>query len=343
MRSLLAMFLLAGCELTDSTELLDHVEQAASCSNPGFACQSNSPVIELRWFHEAHERGIPNDAGFAIKAFRVHGHEHTLDVAGGRLHARRGTTTIAGGDLEGAQISLDLDGVPSYVLRIAAVGSVPYWSTGTTKLLETYLIEWTGLDADGAPHANWRNLCSQPPVTDSDTLGMNSLHVLLFEGDRIDAQAKTVYGVDRGGEWFNFGCAGGALAKLALSGHTEPAVTDGFATKLDERQAMLKMLAGDYCGDGTPFTVGGQPLYWRDHAGWLEYPNVPESIEARWTASGAACLEEPRVKANPSALATAEFPDIERAIADHCKRPPPCKNRDAYTFEGYEHLISANP
>ena len=97
-------------------------------------------------------------------------------------------------------------------------------------------------------------------VWGGDTRAMKKHHALVFEGDRINVRTLTVDSIEP--RWFNIGCAETALAKMHLNGHTHPAALYSglpFVSRL-ERQTFLKMITGDYCGHGRPFTVAGQPL-----------------------------------------------------------------------------------
>jgi hypothetical protein len=236
---------------------------------------------------------------------------------------------------------------------VVEVGQVASWAQPTTRgppvMLESYRLDWSEL-ASGT----WRDdrqLCTNPPRRDGDdTLTMTGpyvFHTLLFEGDRIDAKKKSDNSVDD--SWFNLGCAGHALAKMALTGHTEASRNAGtFNTTLAERQTMLKMLAADYCGDGTPFTVSGQPLNWRDDRGTMKLaallasPPQPLILESRWTADGAACLDKPRVDVHWTQLGDQVFgPDVYDKVLNNCpaKMPPPCAD-SSFNTAGY-HLLTA--
>jgi hypothetical protein len=107
---------------------------------------------------------------------------------------------------------------------------------------------------------------------------------------------------------------------------------------------MLKMLSADYCGTGKNFTVAGVKLDWKDDKQWMALDTQFALVEARWTAAGAACLNTPRIVANPTSLSEATFDfesasDFRRQIEQACGRAIPKCNT---TLERY-HLISANP
>jgi len=279
-------------------------------------------------------------------------------VRRGRLQATFTPTggtpiTLSGLALAGGAFELVNQG-KQFLLTVTQVGSVKSWaqpadlvSRSQVVMLETYKLDWTELNQNGTPLGDPVNMCKHPPnVEDPTTLGMTgdfAYQTLLFEGDRIDARKKLDTRVNN--SWFNLGCAGSALAKMALTGHTEASANaHAFSTTLAQRQTMLKMLAADYCGDGTPFTVGGQPLSWRDDAGTMKLLGQPLVLEARWTPDGAACLDKPRIDAHWTVAGSTQF-GVDVAVYDqvknHCpaSMPPPCAD-SSFEVDGY-HLLTA--
>jgi hypothetical protein len=336
-------------------------QEVASCQE--FMCGTNSPEIAEFGFWELNAPsslampGLPNNVGLQLEAF-VHGTDYYVPrVHAGRLtaHGMRsdGTVvTLAGPALVDGWLKLRVAG-RVFKLVVNQVGSVESWAQPTTRrppvVLETYQLDWAEMTNGG-----WReggNVCSHPPDRESgEALTMTGpymFHTLLFEGDRINAGKKTIDAIDA--SWFNLGCAGHALAKLALTGHTEAAHNAGaFTTTVLERQAMLKLLVADYCGDGTAFTVAGQPLNWRDDGNTMKLkaltatPPQPLWLEARWTDQGAACLDKPRVDAHWTQLGDDVFgPNVYAQVQAHCpmKMPPHCADSSLDTA-GY-HLLSA--
>jgi hypothetical protein len=326
-------------------------------------CGTNSPQIAELGFWELNlpatpgVAGAPNNAGLQVLGFVKDSNLYLPTVVGGRLTASRRsvlspheTITLSGAELAGGWFSLRRSD-RQFRIRISEVGSVDSWAqpvVGARVVLESYLLDWSELVGDGWTEA--RNIRGGSPSTASDALtmvGQNQLHTLLFEGDRIDATRKLDTGVDT--SWINLGVAGSALAKLALTGHTEAARNAGtFVTTLAERQAMLKMLVADYCGDGTPFTVAGQPLDWRDDRGTMALsalvadPPQPLVLEARWAATGAVCLDRPRLDAHWTALGEQTFgADVYDQVMRHCpaQMPPPCSD-SSFELDGF-HLLTA--
>jgi len=329
---------------------------AAPRSNcQGGDCPTNSPVIATFPFHE-----LPvsvkqkNPEGFSVLDLRLGNHSYTLDVKDGHLRALGGATAVTGSALTGAQLWLARDG-RRYAVRVTSVANVAMWArldpAKPAPRIEAYWLDWAEI-VNSTP-GEWRNVCADAMLPDGtrDLLGAPNYLTFVFEGERIDANARVITGFDP--RWFNLGCAGHTLAKMDLMGHVGAAQSLGYVTTVDERQAIMKMFSADYCGGGYPFTVPGIPLMWFDDKGWTQ-PPVPGArlrIEARWSASGAECLAVPRVTANPSAESRALWPaGVELDIKARCptpvppakQSPPPCSDADLTNFDG-DHLVTANP
>ncbi len=341
--SLLAAGTLGCADLPE--DQLATTEQAFIDCDP-WICGSNSPIIDTYRFHELNTRGLPNDEGFSVVSLLQGSMSYQLLVQHGRIIGRSGSIHIHGAALQGAEIRLRHNPTGrTFPVRIHRVGTVQTFARlgGTPRVLETYELEWGYMNGN-APPTGWRNLCSHIPArTSPDVLGMNTSHALVFEGERIDRDAKTIDPVIDP-SWFNIGCAGHALAKLAINGHTEAGKQAyGFQTTIPERQAFLKMLAGDYCGNGMVFTVAGQPLQWMDWHGYTQYTMAPFNLEleARWGPDGATCLNTPRVDANPTQVGGFFFPQGAKAEIMATCGIPSCAFGP--TFLDGKTLVSANP
>lgn len=312
----------------------------------------NSPQIAEFGFWELNlpttlgVAGLPNNVGLQLLEFIQGNQAYLPRVIGGRLIATSAQATLAGNQLVNGFFLLR-NGSRTFKLRVTEVSTVQSWAiqptTGTYPVLESYKLDWFEF-----VNGNWgdpRNMCPNPPSRESSDLltmsGTNIYRTLLFEGDRIDAIKKLDTGIDT--TWFNLGCAGSALAKMALTGHTEASrVTGAFNTTLAERQTMLKMFAADYCGDGTPFTVAGQPLNWSDDHGTMKLvaPLPSLILESRWTASGAACLDKPRVDVHPTSLGASTFVGgVYPKVMALCPQLPQCADA-SFNNDGY-HLLTA--
>ena len=338
------LVVLSGCLIPDS-EGLSTAEQQLRPPCDDWGCGTNSPYVEDHGFSFLYANGAQTPQGFAISQFEKNGVPYAFRVINGEISGRRSfflqTVTISGGQLIGAKLHLTYNGTETFVIRIAEVKEAPMWATldgGNPRWIESYVFEW--LDSAN----EWENVCSHPG--DDDTLGMNEFDTLVFEGDIIDAQTKVVAPTtDK--NVVNFGCAGSALAKMQLTGHTQFASKLGFATTATEKTTMLKLIVGDYCGTGKAFTVGGQVLQWADNKDWMKVSG-PAIREAQWSATGATCLNTPRLLANPPPINTDYFPSLLKQIENTCNAAghvlPHCAtNASAYEPDAGFHLISSNP
>ena len=346
-----------GCMASDEPQT-DEVEQLVGCGS--WTCGANSPIINNFGFHDSHEgwlpnlAGLENQAGLKIVRFTKAGTSYRLDVRDGRLYGYQGIVlALSGQALVDARIVMQHAGSGShFAIRIASVQSnVNYWAAPQAQpapTLESYRLEWNFSDALGnTTTSRWTNVCSRasevpadntPPVDMPGFVAMSGYNTLLFEGDRVDAGHKMFLSA-LDSKWFNFGCAGSALAKMALMGHTQAARSAGYDTTIPERTTLLKMFVADYCGTGAVWTVAGQPLSWKDNRGFIDHaPNA--TIEARWTAQGASCLQKIRIDSNPIQLATDTY-----GMGPHmpsCLTPiPTCANTNPWDTAG-THLVSAN-
>jgi hypothetical protein len=327
-----------SCVLPSSDEELAEVEQsilAPHCDDWG--CGMNSPWVDEAGFHFLYRNGATNPQGFAIEKFEKNGITYGFSVYNGRITGTHWWfTDLQGQGLIGARLHVLYQGAPMYEIMITNVGRVWSWaqaSTGNRFLVETYDLKWS------KTAGTFQNLCSNPGA--DEELGMNEFHTLVFEGDVIEASGKTV-ATAINNNVINFGCAGSALAKQHLTGHTEVAARLGFVTTTAERQANLKMFVADYCGDGTPYTVAGQPLQWADHRGWVDVQGIP-TREALWTSSGAGCFNTPRIVANPSATSQTDYPNITSRGSIPCASARPQCAGTPYVPPPPYHLVSANP
>lgn len=355
--------LLGGCGVQEPAAESTVVSEIGECDTD-WVCGSNSPEIDHYGFHELNLEAEPNLEKIEIVSkdglaqIWKNGKSYTLKVIGSKIYGYYGgRVALYDANLVGAEIRLLANGAASYTIRIDAVRDMHYAVGSQTDVLGAYALSW--YDANQPPDSK-RSICAPPtilpaagtpktpkestaviiyPPGNGELLGMNPNETLVFELDRFDARAKTMS--DRGdGRWFNLGCAGHTLAKMHLTRHTIASGSDGYGITGKDRQATLKMMVADYCGDGTPFTVAGEPLRWK--GGLVNFYTFPSVLEARWTNEGATCLYEPRLRHTSSTLAPQIFGnDIDKAILDHCWIPK-CSDLDAHNFDG-SLRVSGNP
>lgn len=358
---------MAGCAMARDGEPVGSAASPIS-QCPAFGCGANSPVIDtLAEFHDLSLLGdaktfpgtVPNSAGLAIAAsIETHraqivqgGRSYDLAVVDGRfIGTCPGCAPLQGPALAGATISVISDGAPRYVITIASVRTMSFFLGGGT--VEAYTLLWQ--QPGVTPQTN---LCNNIQLledqiaqqhddsyTRQELMGMQTFETVVFEGDRIDGDAKTM-SPTADDSWFNIGCAGHTLSKLRLTRNTIHGQPSGMAQAWERRQATLKMLAADYCGAGIPLTVAGQRLVWQGDL--MPYFSAPRVIEARWTERGASCLYEPRMLFPTSSLGAATFPRIWSSIGAACKLvrkspPPKCTDLDPFDFAGALR-VSASP
>ncbi|HEY8380360.1 MAG TPA: ADYC domain-containing protein [Nannocystis sp.] len=253
-------------------------EKGSSC--PVWRCGFNSAEVFGNPIHELHLGGGPNEAGIRIAQVipgkKVPEGFDKLDVVGDRLVLRKANGAAIGGkNLVGTVLVLAREDGPVANLVIAAHDKVHRWAKGTAPT-DAYAFAYTDLDG----------------VTGLSVCGGDdprAVNAVVLGGETYDLETKQVN--PGAGGWFTLACAGSAAAKLLLldygpqSSQTTPA----------QRQATLKMITADYCGDGTAYTENGTPLLWENVSGSVELDAQPGAVEAVWTAAGALCLDATRI------------------------------------------------
>ena len=333
---------------------------------PSWGCGSNSPVVYLERFFDLHELGEPNAQGYRLTSFQKEypagsgtWRNFKPRVRNGILTAWTNGGTIggtyyppvqawAGSELINMRFVITTpDGGPVIHIYISAIDDAVWFvhpptmqQFGAPNTAKTYLLTWNsptpGVQKTRVP------VCGQS--TDDD--GVLPFHAVLFEEDRVDADQLRVTHLER--NWFNIGCKGHTLAKLHLFGRTKAAqFWLGATTSLNERTALIKLLAGDYCGNGNAFTVAGVPLQIRDRRNWYNDVTNLQLLEAKWTENGATCLNVPRY--DFQGYYGNFIPDVETNLATSedgwCTpenpRPPPCTGLQD-PFYSLPYFISVN-
>lgn len=353
-----------GCAIEELDAQESEATQATIVVRPcgGEQCGENSPVVDVFKFHDANLRGIQNSIGMSIDTVGGIGQivkagtSYNLVVQDAKIKGVLGATTISGTQLIGADIPIS-QGKSHFKIHIRDAREMSYFVGGgptvgayrfelisgegfvtelcnNRKLLEKMIGEQGGFETD---YARW------------ELMGMRVWETVVFEGDRVKADPKTMsndFQIED--TWFNFGCAGHTLAKLLLTHntyHSQSAPGPAPAQAWERRQATMKMLAADYCGDGVPFTVAGQKLAWRGDL--VSFYTSTTELEARWYEKGALCLDVPRLMHPSSALGATTYPNVRASIAATCvfpgrPPPPPCRNKDPNQDDG-GYRVTGNP
>ena len=255
-------------------------EKGSSC--PIWQCGFNAAEVFGSSIHELNLDGQANSAGLRIMkvlpgpAAAAGGHVQ-LDVAGDALLLRDAHGgALAGADLVGTRIVLGKKGKPYATVMIASHDRVARWAEGAPDADAYGLVYIDGNQIE-------QNVCTG--YHDSPRTSI----ALILGGETYDLDAKEVR--PDAERWFSIACAGSAAAKLSLLGYGP----QSSATSPDQRQATLKMITADYCGDGHSYTKNGTPIQWENVEGTVALTEEPAAIEAVWTAEGALCVDETRI------------------------------------------------
>lgn len=333
------LVLSAACVDAPDEVTTDTSVQALKPRCEDWGCGINSPRVDDNFFHELNFDGLINTEGYyltgAKKGLAIYG----LELEGGKLVARvqlgaaGSPTTLRGQDLVGLELKLYMNG-SERLIRVASVRNTTFFIASAGPFMpsvETYKFTVSVTTSTGLQLT--ANLC--PLEALNTTTGTIPAHyALLFGGERVDGRTKLLSAASS--QWITIGCEGSALAKMHLYGHTATANTvAGFRNTLAERQTFLRAMTADYCGTGKVFTVAGQPLeFWSDDGSIVPTPGVSTTLEARWAPTGAVCLHEPRLAANPppGELHDLGVPtDVAADVARTCKIPD-CGTQRAHIF-----------
>jgi hypothetical protein len=317
---------------------------------PKWGCNENSPVMGPYKFHELHlPGGYVNGETPRVDGFWKDGKRYTPYMHdGAEFRAYGSNGTLLGKDLENGYLKLlTVQGDYKLIFKKVTPASeslVTFW-VGTPTPIQTYELKYTKPAAAGDPTVEYR-LCSNPPNRDSGEASAAPswvweapLEAVLYGHERIDAGAKRVlhHGVSTATNGsMTIGCAGSALAKLHLTGHTFIA---GNPSK-DRMQAMLKMYVSDVCDTGHSFTDQGVPLHWQNANKTATLTGNEYAVEALWNADGALCLDVHRLGWKYDTTS-----QIEAACATKGKTLSACPTVDpsAPGLPGGAYLVSAVP
>jgi ADYC domain len=98
------------------------------------------------------------------------------------------------------------------------------------------------------------------------------------------------------GNEFELVCTAGARGKCVRFGYAPWRETPDGRPMLDWYNACVRMMRGDYCGDGRPFTRDGTIIDIYDRIGVQRSDGDPSfRFEAVWGPGGALCVAHPRI------------------------------------------------
>ncbi|HNK45046.1 MAG TPA: ADYC domain-containing protein [Pseudomonadota bacterium] len=144
------------------------------------------------------------------------------------------------------------------------------------------------------PPSEWSSLCyTEQGAPDTALLLSNRWDQTT--GNRIDTPT-----------FITFACRDFALGKCARMGYrpwakSSSCTGSGSNRKcsdvalVDHHQSCVRMMRADYCGNGKSYTVNGTLIDIYDYLNPpIQVPETDWDIEARWTPTGAICINEPR-------------------------------------------------
>ncbi len=163
----------------------------------------------------------------------------------------------------GRQLTAALSNGETLQLRIDAASQL----TGANSDVWSY-------DASYQTDLGWQPICSSGALAISGTW-------------------STARGVPGGGAYtastsdFTFACRTKTIAKCVELGYKP------WNGKLTQLETCVRLLRGDFCGDGTPYTADGTLLNLYDNVG-VQSDTHSWMVEAEWTPAGASCITKPR-------------------------------------------------
>ncbi len=280
---------LAGCDPADDSEPSGAVESRWGYTCPTWQCGFNSAEVNGRAIRELNLDGAVNSSGLKIVGFIAPAGllgNYQLDVEDDELVAKKTGSTLRGVQLLGATILVKEPGLLSLPIPITIAGydEIDSWAAGAPDV-PAYALVYPDLGTITGS----RNVCN------GDVTDVLATAAVVLGGETYNLTTKQVNeDMDR---WLTIGCAGSAAAKMRLFNYGPQSDFDGEGNPatVDQRQATLKMITADYCGNGTSYTANGTPLQFEDAAGTVPVSGTPGAIEAVWTAEGALCLGATRV------------------------------------------------
>ncbi|WAS93265.1 ADYC domain-containing protein [Nannocystis punicea] len=280
--------LFVGCDAPDGEDIEDIEARPYHC--PTWQCGFNSAEINGRSIRELNLDGVANEDGVRIVGFVAPTGllgNYRLDVDGDELIARNnGGSVLRGPQLIGATILVKKPGLLSLPLPITILNyqEIDGWADGAGKV-PAYAMLYLDLES----LLGVRNVCN------GDLLDVLATAATVLGGETYDLDAKEIRpGRDR---WLTIACAGSAAAKMRLMNYGPHGDFDGegHPASVAQRQATLKMITADYCGDGDSYTHNHVALQWENSGGTVISPGpfgVPEAI---WGPAGALCLDATRL------------------------------------------------
>lgn len=222
-----------------------------------------------------------------------------LWLLGSELNATINSQTVRGSGVVGIEFHYSYQPTGSataypFTVRISSAGLDPTAQGLGTAANDVWMYNLEWKDESPGVTGTWKSFClTETGAADQSLMISNRWDSVT--GNRIEQPT-----------FISFACRDFALAKCARMGYrpwAKAANCTGAGTKrtctdialTDHHQACTRMMRADYCGTGKSYTVNGTQIDIYDYLNPpLQVPETDWDIEARWTPTGAICINEPR-------------------------------------------------
>jgi hypothetical protein len=222
-----------------------------------------------------------------------------LYLQSSELFAVAGGQTIRGSVVAGLEFhySYLATGATSpfvFTLRVDAAGLDPTAHLPPNTANDVWMYSLMARQDNVSPAPAWQPACYTEGNVPDQAL-MLSHRWDLTTGNRLDQP-----------NFITFACRDYSLGKCARMGYrpwAKAQTCTGSGSKrtctdialTDHHQSCVRMMRADYCGNGKSYTVNGTLIDIYDYLNPpLQVPETDWDIEARWTPTGAICLNDPR-------------------------------------------------
>lgn len=253
------------------------------CAN----CTFNSPRGNDYDVPELNYHGVPNDDGMRLMGFLdPNDYFRTLVVVNDALeaHDEQGQFVAGGQNLVGWRIWLRDASDEDRIIHIFGFQPEVAQLVNPTFSSPVYAMAYEDPDVPG----RFKNIC---PDTLNDPFAKE---VTVIGGETYPRNASKVISNP---DWFTLACRKEAVFKMKFLGYSpNRALGNGpNPATVEQRLATLRMLRGDYCGDGESYTLQDTPIALYNVGGSVGSHVAAFPYEAIWSWKGALCLSQQRV------------------------------------------------
>ena len=223
-----------------------------------------------------------------------------LWLTGSELNAQVGTQTLRGTDVSGIEMHFsyqkDASTAPFlYTMRIDSAGLDQTAKIPTGQQNDVWMYNLIWRQEGVSPVPAWQSWCLSEMENKPDQAVFLSNRWDPVTANRIDQPT-----------FITFACRDYSLGKCARMGYRPWAKgtkctghgsnkTCADVQLTDHHQSCVRMMRADYCGSGKSYTVNGTLIDIYDYLNPpIQVPETDWDIEARWTPTGAICLNDPR-------------------------------------------------